>query len=357
MSSIFGLLNISDADLTMVNSVGQRVLYDATTEYLSVINAELNAGLSLFVENTTEDYKERYKLPGGGRLQPRGTLANTAYRRTIGYWDVAYPINDYGAALGMDDVTLAYMTAAEYQRQVDGVVAGNTATVRFDLLKALFNASSRTITDDRWGSLTVQPLANGDSVVYPPAMGSETEATDNHYLESGYAASSIDNTNNPLVTLREELEEHFGTMTGGDNIVVFHNQAQTAKLEALADFDEVPDRYIRPGTGISVPEGAPNTPGIVTGRSSGVWCVEWRWIPANYLLAIHLDQPKPLKMRVDTAASGIPRGLHLYFNDEARPIQTMQWRHRFGFGVGNRLNGVVMELGTGGSYTTPTSYA
>jgi len=32
------------------------------------------------------------------------------------------------------------------------------------------------------------------------------------------------------------------------------------------------------------------------------------------------------------------------------------WRHRMGYGVANRLNGVVMELAAGGTYTIPTVY-
>jgi hypothetical protein len=33
-----------------------------------------------------------------------------------------------------------------------------------------------------------------------------------------------------------------------------------------------------------------------------------------------------------------------------------EWRTRFGVGVANRLNAVVMELGSGGTYTIPTGY-
>ena len=43
--------------------------------------------------------------------------------------------------------------------------------------------------------------------------------------------------------------------------------------------------------------------------------------------------------------------------EKKHPIERLTWRHRFGFGVRNRLNGVVMELGTGGTYTIPTAYA
>jgi hypothetical protein len=34
-----------------------------------------------------------------------------------------------------------------------------------------------------------------------------------------------------------------------------------------------------------------------------------------------------------------------------------EWRWRFGLGTRNRLNGVIMELGVGGSYSIPSDYA
>ena len=75
------------------------------------------------------------------------------------------------------------------------------------------------------------------------------------------------------------------------------------------------------------------------------------------VVGIHLDAPKPIMQRVDPADTGLPRGLALVARDENYPFTSSFYSHRFGFGVGNRLNGVVMELGTGGSYTVPTAYA
>jgi hypothetical protein len=43
--------------------------------------------------------------------------------------------------------------------------------------------------------------------------------------------------------------------------------------------------------------------------------------------------------------------------DEEYPLKSSHYRHRFGFGAGNRLSAVVMELANGGSYTIPTAYA
>lgn len=357
MTAIFGLIGLNDSDYAYVNTAGQALIFDAANRYIAKANQDMLDALTVFVEEVTEAYKERYKLPGGGRLQKRGGQAQSGAVKASGGWDVAYPLEDLGAQVAETDVAMAYMTPQEFQRHVDTVLAQNANSVRHEILYAIFNNSQRTFVDPHWGSLTIQPLASGDgSTLYPPILGSEAEATENHYLESGYAASAISDTNNPYLTIVDDLEEHFGDTTGGNNIVTFINQAQASKTFDLTDFDEVPDRFIRTGANTDVPESLPMVPGKILGRVSGTWVVQWRWIPANYQFGLHLEELKPLKMRVDPAATGLGRGLQLVAQDVNYPIQSAHWRHRFGVGAGNRLNGVVMELGTGGSYTIPTPY-
>jgi hypothetical protein len=75
------------------------------------------------------------------------------------------------------------------------------------------------------------------------------------------------------------------------------------------------------------------------------------------MLGLHLDAPKPLLVREDPAETNLGTGLQLVSQDEDTPFVASHYRHRFGMGVGNRLNGAVMELGTGGSYTVPSAYA
>lgn len=357
MSGIFGKLGLADTDRVFAATQGQRVIYDAAVEYINQVNAEVARILDVFVERTTSDYKLRYKLPGGGYLARRGNDARYGAVKAYGSWDVAFPLEDFGAEIAGDDVARAYMTVQELENHINTVVAKNINTVRFEMLKALLNNTADTFVDPLWGSITIQPLANGDSVTYPPVLGSATEATDDHYLESNYAASAISDTNNPFETIRDEIEEHFGAGTGGENLAVFINNAQRAKVEDLTDFDAVPDQYIRVGDNVNVPIGLPNVPGRILGRTNGCWVVEWRWIPSAYMLGLHLEAAKPLMRRIDPADTGLGDGLQLVAQDEEFPFQASVWRHRFGFGAGNRLNGVVMELGTGGTYSIPSGYS
>lgn len=357
--ALLGLLGLSDMDRKTVNTIGQSVVYDAVQQYLAAYNAQIQAAMSVFIGGTTEDHSIKYKLPGGGRLDRRGGRAQSAARKAYGGWDVGFPLEEFGGQVAWTATQAAYLTAQELENHIETVRIQDTNTRRFEVLKAIFNNTERTFTDDELPTPTVkvQPLANNDSVVYPPLIGSESEAQDNHYLASGYAASSISDTNNPLITVRDELEEHFGTPTGFGNIAVFINKAQEAKISALADFEDVSDTNIRAGADTNVPQNLPNVPGRILGRSNGVWVVRWDWIPANYLYGQDLDQPGPVMERVDPAYTGFQRGLQLVATDERYPLVQSHWRNRFGMGVGNRLNGVCMELTADASYDIPTDYA
>lgn len=359
MAGIYGLLNLSDTDRSFVNTVGQAAVYEAANAYLSAHTADMMKAYNALIQEETEAFKERYKLPGGGRLQRRGGAAQSAAVKAGGAWDVAYPLEDFGAQVAGDDVTLAYMRMDEFERHLQTVTIQDLNTVRYEMLKALFNNTQRTFVDPLHGSLNVEALANGDSVTYPPVLGSEAEGTENHYLISNYAGTAIDDTNNPYITIREELEEHFGAMQGYGNVAAFIHPDQVAKTEALEDFVPAEDIGIRAGSNLSMvrAEALPSVPGRVVGRVSGVWVVEWRWIPTGYILAVDLDAPAPLKVRRDPADTGLQRGLHLKSNDAQYPLEAAHYRHRFGVGVGNRLNGVVMQLAEGTAYVIPAQYA
>lgn len=356
MPNIFGALRIADSDLIYNSTVGQRAIYDAASAYVAAQNAALSAMLSIFVEETTEDYARRYKLPGSGYLQRRGGQAQSGAVKAGAGWDIALPLEDFGAQIAGDRVTMAYMSAADLSRHIDTVTVQNINTLRLEVLKALFRNTSRTFVDEYRGSLTIQPLANGDSVVYPPVIGATDEATAAHYLASGYTSANISNTNDPVTTMARKLTKQFGMGNGAMSPIVFVNEAETAKIGALSAFVDVDDPNVRTGSATDTAINLPAVPGTVIGRVKGVaWIVQWDWIPADYMLAIHPAAPAPLLKRRDPAATGLPADLALISTDAETPFAAAHWSHRFGIGVGNRLNGVVMKL-TAGSYDVPTAF-
>lgn len=365
MSGIYGALglNTTDSQRVYVQTIGQRAIYDAVREVIAQWNRDMEAAMAVFVEESTDGFAERYLLPGGGRMQRRGGQAQSGAVKATGSWDVAYPLEEFGDQVAADRVAWGYMTMADLDRHLRSVQARYANTVRFEILKAILNNTNATFVDPLRGNLTIRRLANTDGTTYPPVLGSESEADDEHYLESNYAATAISDTNDPYTTIVNELEEHFGTPTGGSNIVVFINQAEVPETRDLTDFVPVTDVGIVPGDDTATIAGLPAELAAgswrIIGRldGAGCWVAEWRWMPANYMVGIHLDAARPLKRRVDPADTGLEAGLTLVSESDVYPFSASHYSARFGFGCGNRLNGVVMELGTGGTYTIPTGYS
>jgi hypothetical protein len=75
-------------------------------------------------------------------------------------------------------------------------------------------------------------------------------------------------------------------------------------------------------------------------------------------VGFHIDAPKPLVRRVDPAEVQLGDGsLELVIEDEKFPMEQSDFRQRYGYGAGNRLNAVVIEFANGGSYTVPAALA
>ncbi len=72
MAGIFGQLGLGDTEFVFAATEGQEVIYTLIQEYLDRVNADIASAISVFVAQTTETHKERYKLPGGGYLQSLG---------------------------------------------------------------------------------------------------------------------------------------------------------------------------------------------------------------------------------------------------------------------------------------------
>lgn len=366
---IFGAYGLADTDYAFINTIGQQVVYDATLQVLGDHNANLAAAESILVAGTTWDHTVRFKLPMEGYLQRKTSASTTMMSKPNAGWDVSFPLEEFGGSIGWDRVALAYMTMGQYDLAIKGILRKDVNTRRKAMLEAIFNNTSRTFKDENFPDLTIQPLANGDAVLYPPVIGTTAEATANNYLASGYVSSAISDTNDPIATIVNALEQYLGTPTGGSKIAVFCNNAETPRIQALTNFDAIPNRFVAPGfntplvpwNGVPESQGryASDTmegwkgPGRILGETDSALIVEWRWIPSGYLLGVHLEAPPPLRRRIDPPQVGLGDGLMLTTQDMDQPLKHSEWTNRFGYGVENRLNGVVMQL-TAGSYTVPT---
>jgi hypothetical protein len=359
MTSIYGVLGVSDSDRIYLNTIGQQVSYEAAQQVIAERNAQLEMTRSIFIDRVSEEFAIRYRLPGGGRMQRVNNNSSAGAVKTRGYWDVQFPLESFEDQLAVNRIGFAYMTTEDLNREVEGIAERNRNTLRFEILKALFNNTNRTVQDEIRGALTIKPLANGDSDVYPPVEGATTEATQTNYETSGYIASAISDTNNPWKKITPKLMGNFGGISSnGDPVVTFINEAQRDQISALAGFKEADDRFIRYGQNSDHPEQIQNVPGAIIGRMLGrAYVSVWNWVPADYMLSIHLEAPKPLIKRCDPAFTGLPRELELIAKDSEHPFESSYYHHRFGVGAANRLNGHVLQLTASGSYSIPAAYA
>jgi hypothetical protein len=356
---VFGALGIPDDDYVYLNTLGQEAVFNATNQLLGNHNLDLAAFEQVFVERTTDSFKTRYYLETGGRMEKITNNTRPLDVKTTGQWDVAYPLEEFGARLASNRVAMAYMSSQQYGRHIAAILNSDVNTRRFAMLKALFNNAPPAFNDEHRGSLTIVPLANGDSVVYPPIVGSEDNATAQHYLGTTFAPTAIDDTHDPITPAVDLLEGHFGMPTGGSNVAVFLNKANIPLVQAMSEFNPIEMRFQSLGDNITQ---AVNTPGYLPGRTVGelggkAIIQQWNWIPANYQLTVHLGAPRPLTKRVDDKRTGLPEGLTLLTMTREEPFRETIWTNRYGYAVGNRLNGVITFIDAGNAYVIPTQYA
>lgn len=350
MAALYGIMGLGDVKNLSVTQIGQRVVFDAVNQLVDQYNAELAEMVRFFVEGETTDPQITYVMPGGGMMQESTEMSRPgAVRPPVG-WPVGFEIRDARDQVAWDDVTLAYATVEQVEAVVNNVVLRHINWVRFYVQRAIYNNTARTFIDPLFGNITVQPLANGDSVVYPPLIGASTGATDNHYL--AFNQASISDANNPFPAWRTEIEEHTGT----GNIVALCNPTQAAQIKTLTNFVDIAIPGIRVNQGTeAVYTGVP-VPGTIIGYTDGVWISEWRWQPANYITMRDTNQPPPLMKRIDRVAIAGRGELRLIATQTEFPFQESYWRDRHGYGVANRLSMVVGQV-TGASYTIPSGFA
>lgn len=351
MATIFGVLGLNDQDSVL--NAGERRVWETINAYAAATEAELNAAYAVFVERDTTDYTEQYYLPSGGMMQDAAERTRPGAVKPLGYWDVGFPLRDARDQLAWTDIAMAYMTAQKMDAQVRGIANRYTNWRRYHILKALLNETNETFVDPIHGSITVRRLANTDGTLFPPVIGSATEAEEDHYIETNYTTANISDTNNPIRDfVKPELSEHTGT----GRYVAWVNSAEVTKLSGLATFDARPPAWVTPGATVDVATAdGISGPGTFIGAVSDVALFEWNWVPATYIIGVNIDAPAPLVRRVDVPES--LRGFRLVAEQQEYPLQESFWRAREGYGVGNRLNAVVVEVAAGGSYTTPTAYA
>jgi len=345
----YGFMNLTEVFGRRVTEVGVNVVTAAVEQSVAEHNRQIDALTGLFVEKTT-NFKTRFRTATAARLQPLDEQGRALPIVTAGQYDVAFPLQMAGAALGNTFYAREKMTVGEVNELTGTILTADMRWMRDHILAALFNRAGWTYTDPEHGALSVVGLASGDTTTYHIINGADTAATDDHYL---YQAAAIADGNNPFPTMYSELTEH---PENSGEVIALVPSANLAAVQALTTFNPLRDTNIQPGSGTDVLVGSlgAQVPGRVIGYlDSKVWIVEWRSLPDNYLIAVCTGGPRPLAMRQEPESS--LQGFVSVAERNDHPYYERQYQRIAGFGGWNRVGALIQRVGTG-SWAVPTGY-
>ena len=298
----------------------------------------------------TEEYKVRFLQPGGGTLQPLDEWGVPLPTRPAGYYDVAFPIRSAGDSFGANRIAGALQTVADVNRHLSDVLMRDANWIRRHMLAALLDNTTWSFDDPAHGTLTIQPLANGDSVTYPKRSG--TMATDTHHLAQ---AATVADATNPFPNIYNDLSEH--PVNANAPIVAYIPSNLRTAVEGLTTFVDVGDPDVQQGANTATLSGRIDRGwgDEVIGKVDKVWVVESGILPDNYIIANARGATPALWARQYPAASlkGLQRKEH---DVNGNIMQTMFFRD-LGFGAYNRVGAMVYFVAAGDTtYDIPTGY-
>lgn len=346
---LHGFLSLKDVFAERVEDVGIQIVNDAIDATLAEHNKQLMDLMSLFVDVTTA-YSVRFKTPGAASLQGMDENGRARPIKTAGYYDIAFPLQMAGIAWGQTYVASKKMTVEDANNTMATIVTADKRWLRDRIFAALLTNANYTFVDPEHGSLTVKPLANGDTDTYLIQAGTDAGTTDTHFLaQAGAIADAAD----PFPAIYSELTEH--PENSGD-VVVFVPTSNKAAVEGLSGFYPMGDSNLTVGSAATVVSGTLNVtmPGKLFGyHEAGVWLAEWKGLPANYLVGTMTGGPRPVAMREEPQA--VLRGFNRVAERNDYPFFESQYLRIAGFGIQNRVGALVQRVGNG-AYAIPTNY-
>lgn len=351
-SVAYGFMGLQELYNQRVAEVGTQRVYDAIQASASEYTRVLNAMLAEWAERLVVA-QEQFELPGSGTLQPLDEWGNPLPVAPSGSYKVAYPIQGGGTAWGTNRVSRELITVEEANRNTLDAMSRDSDWLIRHMLAALLDNTTWTYVDKvgiggskGLGSITIQPLANGDAVTYVRKGG--TASTDTHYLAQ---AAAILDASNPYPTIYTELMEHPSNV---GPVLVYVATDQVSGSEALTNFVPVSDPDVAYGVANdrlqrSIDRGLGDR---VMGKCDNCWLIEWGRLPSGYLLG-HASGTPVLGMREYPAAS-LQGFFPEQFSADGNTVVNRMIRYA-GFGVRNRVAAVAYYVGAG-AYAIPSGY-
>jgi hypothetical protein len=351
---VYGFHHLFDRFTDSVTTVGVQAVNDAITQAMAEHNRQMNAFTGIFVRRGVEP-QTVFRTPALTRNQPLDEFGRPIPIKAPGRYTVGFPIQDSGNALGFTWQESLRQTVADINNTIAAIQTGDMRWVFDHILGALFASASYTFNDaDNAGTLTVMPLASGDTQVYNLFTGADAVATDTHLLAQANAIGA--GADNPFPALYTELTEHPENGLAGGRIISFIPTGLKSSITGLATFNPVLLPDVQPGSGTDQLVGSlgVNVPGTVLGmEDSGVWIVEWPRLPANYIITVATGGEPPVGERIDPNPQ--LQGFVEMDTNQDMPWYQRNWLRKAGYGIWNRVGAAVTRIGNG-TYATPTNF-
>lgn len=347
----YGLHRLADVKDRMVTEVGVGVVSSAIEQAFNAYNSNVDQMMDLLVRRTTE-FKTVYRTAGIARTQPLDEDGRARPVKTGAKYEVAFPLSDWGIAWGANWKTRQKMTVDHVNVTVSLLQAADQRRLRDLLLQALFAAVDYSYEDAEHGTLTVKPIANGDTQTYNVMVGADSGATDNHQATNAGTAP----TSAMFQAAADDLREH---PENGDEVTIWVPTAHRAAVTQFSgDFLAINDSNVRLGTGSSQLVGSDGRsgPGELFGYvpSAKTFVREWRSLPQYNFIAMTNGGDPPIAMREDETAA--LRGFKSIAEREDHPYWERQYFRSVGFGAFNRIGAYILQLNNAGSYAPPTGF-
>ncbi len=348
MALLYGFESLKDLAAKRVTEIGAGLVNAAINQSVMEHNRQMNAIMGLLARPVTE-FKVTYRTPTAARLQALDEFGRARPVKTVGKYDVSFPIQSGGAAWGTTRIMREKMTVQEANDATAALISADIRWMRDHALAALFNNSTWSFNDDEHGALTIKGPANNDSDVYMILTGADSGATDDHFKAQ---ASSIADASNPFSADYQELTEH--PENGGEAVALVASDLKSS-IEGLTNYVAVADPNLQLASTKNKLVGSlgVSLPGSLIGYVDKVWICEWKATPSNYYIMVSTQGEAPLGMRQHAESS--LQGFNRVAERNDHPFYESQWERHAGFGAWNRVGAVIRRVGNA-SYAVPTGY-
>lgn len=346
----YGFIDIQHLFDQRVTEIGVEVIRNAVIETTAAWNEEISTLLSVWAMRSIK-HKELVRLPSNQILQPIDQWGNPLPVISAGEYDVGYPIDGGGTAWGTNRVSQELITVEEVNDYVYDSIRGDSNWLRAHMLSSVLDNVAWSYKDQQYGTLTVQPLANNDSVTYLKT-GAVAATTDNHYSAQ---ADAITDAANPFPGIYDELQEHPSNSGPFVSYVPTNLTDSIESLEAFLPTDDpdvirssLSDRLSSDGTDTILGPGSE-----ILGKANRMWIVEWRNLPDNYIVSMALGASPFMLMREYPAPK--LQGLFPEFHSPDGNLFINRLLRYCGFGVRDRVAACVHQVGNA-TYQVPTGF-